>query len=81
MKSILFTFLFTFSFSSNAGMANEMYVQDLEYEIEYLEQKIDNQSPQENEEPQPFEDEELQQEFEYDRKMLNYYQQRLQQVR
>ena len=62
-------------------MSNEMYIQDLEYEIEYLEQKIENQSPQENEELQPFEDEELRQEFEYDRKMLDYYQQRLQQVR
>ena len=81
MKIFLAIILLFFSFSTNAGgFANELYQQELEYQVEYLEQKIENQLPQDNEDEHP-RNEEFEQRLEYDRKMLDYYQQRLEQVR
>ena len=80
MKIVLAIILMTFSTSTHTGIANELYQQELEYQVEYLEEKIENQLPQDNEDEYP-RDEEFEQRLEYDRKMLDYYQQRLQQVR
>lgn len=80
MKILLAILLLTFSTNARAGFANELYQQELEYQVEYLEQKIENQLPQDNEDEHP-RNEEFEQRLEYDRKMLDYYQQRLEQVR
>lgn len=80
MKIVFVILLMIFSTSATAGMANDLYQQELEQQVEYLEQKIENQLPQDNEDEHP-RDERYEQQLQYDRKMLDYYQQRLQQVR
>ena len=81
MRLVLLTILMFFATSSFAGGSREMYIQDLEYQVEYLEQRVENQLPQDNQDPYPYEDEQYEKQLEYDRKMLEYYQERLQQVR
>ena len=80
MKILVAVLLLTFSPSVTAGFANDLYQKELEYQVEYLEEKIENQLPQDNEDEHP-RNEEFEQRLEYDRKMLDYYQQRLEQVR